>query len=486
MGIKDVILYDSLTITPDNCVIIEDREGLSDSEENEELIVKVDATHVGYVNRNFYNYNAASVKKAAPSWITPHQLSVLPISSAHLPNRGEPVGKVIDVSYKAIRNAAKDSPKGKLVLTLKILDHDTIRKIKNGLYETVSVGSKAKSVKCSICGDEVSWDHEHQLGKEYDGKLCYWDIEVDYYREVSFANLPADISSTHVAGVTKILTPEEAAELNKDTEEDIETFYWDNYEGVMTEYKAQGLIEDKTLTKKERDALPASAFCGPKRSFLNISKGHIKSGLGMLALYKGPGDKDKIRACLIRHGKKYGMTFKKDKKKKDNDNTIGVSDMENAKDVNFEKIQKELADSIKEVGTLKDTIKAKEDEIKSLSDKLKVFEDLEKSRKIAQIIDLKVKLSSKDVIDYIEETDDKEKEKLYKKLEDSFSEKSSEELEFVIDSLSNIEIPVEDNNDTVSDLDTAAEQEEGNVKADEENSKEDEDEPNELDKKFIK
>lgn len=479
MSMVNMIFYDSITLTPENCVIKDYEKGLGDSENNEELIVKVDATHAGYVNRNFYKYNSASVKAAASSWTTPYQLSVLKCADAHMPSMREPIGKVIDYSYKRINKPKEGDPAGKIVLTLKINDIDSIKKIQDGRYQTVSVGSKAKEVTCSICGGPIGWDHEHELGKEYDGKICYWDIKVDRYREISFTNIPADASENHVARVTEVLTPEESEKLDNNSDNDISTFYWDNYEDTLSEYEAQGVFEDKKLTKKERDALPDSAFCGPKRSFINIDKGHITAGLGMLGVYKGTGNKDTIRACLIKYGKKYGMKF--DKKKKDNEDTIGVSDMEDTKKEDFKKLQKDLDDSVAKVKTLEDTIKGKDAEIKSLSEKLKTFEDSERSQTIAKIIDLKVKLSSKDMKDYIEETDDKEKEKLYKKLEDSFSEKSNEELLFVVDSLSNIEIPVE-NSDTVSDVDAAAEESDSNVVIE---NKEDNEEDSDLDKKFM-
>jgi hypothetical protein len=57
---------------------------------------------------------------------------------------------------------------------------------------------------------------------------------------------------------------------------------------------------DTKLTTKKRKALPASAFCGPSRSFPANDCNHVRAGLSLLGRYEGPGDKDKIRACLYR------------------------------------------------------------------------------------------------------------------------------------------------------------------------------------------
>jgi len=63
---------------------------------------------------------------------------------------------------------------------------------------------------------------------------------------------------------------------------------------------------DKKLTTKKRKSLPDSAFCGPNRSFPAHDCSHIKTGLSMLGRYKGPGSKEKIRACLYRKARSKG------------------------------------------------------------------------------------------------------------------------------------------------------------------------------------
>jgi len=49
--------------------------------------------------------------------------------------------------------------------------------------------------------------------------------------------------------------------------------------------------------------LASSTFCGPNRSFPVPDCKHVKAGLSLLGRYKGPGDKNKIRACIYRKAK---------------------------------------------------------------------------------------------------------------------------------------------------------------------------------------
>ena len=76
-----------------------------------------------------------------------------------------------------------------------------IQLIESGIKKEISVGCRADSVVCSICGKEVRKDGcSHIKGKEYDGKICYHilsDISDAY--EWSFVAVP----SQREAGVIK-------------------------------------------------------------------------------------------------------------------------------------------------------------------------------------------------------------------------------------------------------------------------------------------
>lgn len=85
-------------------------------------------------------------------------------------------------------------------------NEDLITEIAAGIKKEVSVGCAIGEVVCSICGTDnrKRWC-EHWNGKEYDGKMCYFELNnpLDAY-EVSFVAVPAQPK----AGTTKNYGPE--------------------------------------------------------------------------------------------------------------------------------------------------------------------------------------------------------------------------------------------------------------------------------------
>ena len=65
-------------------------------------------------------------------------------------------------------------------------------------------------------------------------------------------------------------------------------------------------MQEAKLNAKKRKSLSGSSFCGPNRSFPANDCNHVKAGLSLLGRYKGPGSKEKIRACLYRKAKAKG------------------------------------------------------------------------------------------------------------------------------------------------------------------------------------
>ena len=82
---------------------------------------------------------------------------------------------------------------------------ELIREIEGGIKKEVSVGCSVRRSVCSICGAEGG-SCEHQKGRRYGGKLCYWELReaADAY-EWSFVAVPAQ----RAAGVVKKFTGEE-------------------------------------------------------------------------------------------------------------------------------------------------------------------------------------------------------------------------------------------------------------------------------------
>jgi hypothetical protein len=77
------------------------------------------------------------------------------------------------------------------------------------------------------------------------------------------------------------------------------------------------LFEEAKLTTKKRKSLKSSTFCGPDKSFPVNDCAHYTAALRLIGRYKGPGDKNRIRACVIRRGKAMGCTGAGDEERSD-------------------------------------------------------------------------------------------------------------------------------------------------------------------------
>ena len=136
------------------------------------------------------------MKKALASWTVPYEKPVLTHHNTH---EGEPIGRVKSARFVSAGQFGKPC----VELTLEISDKEAIEKVKDGRYVTVSIGTTAKSVLCSICGtdlvEEGIFGCEHTRGQTYDDRLCYWVVKDISNEEVSFVNSPADINAVVVS-----------------------------------------------------------------------------------------------------------------------------------------------------------------------------------------------------------------------------------------------------------------------------------------------
>ncbi len=60
------------------------------------------------------------------------------------------------------------------------------------------------------------------------------------------------------------------------------------------------------LTQKQRDALPASAFCGRDRSFPVLSREDIEPAVSSLGRAADDAERAQIKSCVIRKAKQFG------------------------------------------------------------------------------------------------------------------------------------------------------------------------------------
>jgi len=182
--------------------------GLKDIKDSRGLVpaleVTLDATHGGYVNRNYAMYKPDGQRNSSKSFFTPYPK---PILTEH-DDEKSPVGRVIDAEFVPLAEPDETKPKSKIRIKGLITDSDAIQKVLDGRYMTVSISGRPKTPPtCSICNEKAGMfgcKEDHIRGQVYDGKVCHLIFDELEYSEVSFVNKPADQSGTHAAGVVSM------------------------------------------------------------------------------------------------------------------------------------------------------------------------------------------------------------------------------------------------------------------------------------------
>jgi len=320
---KEMIFHDVMSLTPLSSKE-KKRFEFKDSANVTPLIVKLEATHSGYVNGNLCMYTPGGMRASAKTWTEDYNKPVLKNHDDSKDN----IGRVINAEYVQTSVDEKTpsmDPLGHILLYARIVDPDAIQKIMDDRYETVSVSFGARDVKCSICGENVKSDNlcEHERGQKYEDKLCYWIVNDFSYKEVSFVNKPADkyakklgwdrenvqFGDSHIEPIYSdsfdkedgmIKFADEATGLN-DADYEIAEFIWD---GMV---KDEDGLFDKKYTSEQRKNMKASAFCGKKdRSFPVTDCTHVTAALRLLKRYKGPSPKSSILSCIRSKAKSLG------------------------------------------------------------------------------------------------------------------------------------------------------------------------------------
>lgn len=178
--------------------------GMNDSvDSNKALKVTIEATHGGYINRNFRFYRDADLQAGVSGFTKPSPLPLLEI----IHGVGNPIGRIVSAKYEDIQSSGVGEPTSKIVVEAIVTDTDAISKIQDGRYLTVSTGATPiNSPVCSICKNEYSSsDCSHYAGHKYeiDGveQLCYLESRGIKYDEITIVNIPADKGENHVAGI---------------------------------------------------------------------------------------------------------------------------------------------------------------------------------------------------------------------------------------------------------------------------------------------
>lgn len=186
-------------------------------DKNPRLRVEIDATHSGVVI-NQRVYPGKHVKNGYKTFFSKDRGGLgeydKPILKHH-DLQEDPIGRVIDARYTQLKtgdifeydylqpepNGSKGS--GVVTVTGIISDPDSIKKITDSRFLSVSAGHSSPMLLCSTCGESVM-DCSHMPGKRYGadgeldeegGSMCYAITGPMTYHEVSFVNLPASPSA---------------------------------------------------------------------------------------------------------------------------------------------------------------------------------------------------------------------------------------------------------------------------------------------------
>jgi hypothetical protein len=218
------------------------KDSFASPQSSNALVIKIAATHAGYVTRNNGIYLPDKMKVGASSWTDSFHKPIL----THHEGKQDPIGRVIAATYIDLSSSVSERFKGfpisdnsgnrtghadrsfwevftsertsfmtkvdmiktmdgilrdpnyqgvgYLELTAQITESEAIKKILDGRYITGSVGVTSDRAVCSIC--KTDWvteeDCGHRPGEIYDGVKCKFIAGKLDYEEWSFVNKPAD------------------------------------------------------------------------------------------------------------------------------------------------------------------------------------------------------------------------------------------------------------------------------------------------------
>jgi len=185
------------------------------------LRTRIRATHSGYL-LNSRVYPGVFMERSVGSWIVPERGGSASYDKPVILNHDQTdatqtIGRVRGASFVRLKEgnefahdfkrpaSGRDHGSGHINLDAVITDPDSIAKILDGRYDTVSTGQRPSEARCNICGfDWLShdpWDQDsqepcdHRPGKMYQIDKsdipCYLITGDLDYREVSYVTVPA-------------------------------------------------------------------------------------------------------------------------------------------------------------------------------------------------------------------------------------------------------------------------------------------------------
>ena len=207
------------------------------------IMVDIEGIH-SIVTRNFTYYTPECLKKSVPLWTSPYER---PVIMHHNDKDGVQIGRIKAVEY--VEETRAKSPG--LLFTCNIGDDAGIKGVKNGTLSTVSLGAVIHKATCSICGQNIATEGEceHQRGRRYEGKLCYWNMEELEPKELSYVIVPSD----RYANTIRIYKPKDlgAKESYNEGGNEESMGIFDNIDLTLTEPEVQESVEEQVVKEVE-------------------------------------------------------------------------------------------------------------------------------------------------------------------------------------------------------------------------------------------
>lgn len=198
------------------------------------VFVDIEGIH-SIITRNFTYYTPNCLRNSVPYWTSPYER---PVIMHHKDQDGVQVGRVKSVEF--VEKTRPGVPG--LIFTCNIGDEEGVKGVKNGTLSTVSLGAVIHKATCSICGQDIAKEGEceHQRGRKYDGKLCYWQMEEMEPKELSYVIVPSD----KYANTIKIYEPQKIKN-SKESEGGQDVGLFDNTDLTMKENEITESAEEQ-------------------------------------------------------------------------------------------------------------------------------------------------------------------------------------------------------------------------------------------------
>lgn len=173
----------------DKSHVFTESEGVSDGNK---LIVEIAAIHAGMTS-NFTVYTEENLKESVGTWVSPYPKPIIVNHDEY----SDPLGRVM-----AAKMDAEEDGTPYIALQVALPSKEAASRVLDERYITGSVGGRASTALCTICGTDWAKPKEtagmpckHRRGNMYDGKVAGLELGGINWVEYSFVNIPADKKS---------------------------------------------------------------------------------------------------------------------------------------------------------------------------------------------------------------------------------------------------------------------------------------------------